>query len=75
MDELLASKSDISHTHDTRYYLKYQVDAKVNALGIDGYAKLEDLTTWANLKADKIHYHITTEEVEEMLIDIYGFVE
>ena len=54
---LLSGKADVTHNHDTIYYRKYLVDAKINALSIDSYAKLEDLITWANLKADKNHTH------------------
>lgn len=57
VDELLFGKADISHNHDTMYYRKYLVDAKINALGIDGYAKLEDLTNWASQFALKNHTH------------------
>ena len=57
MDDILLAKANYSHAHDDRYYLKYQVDARINALGIDGYARLEDLTTWANLFALKNHTH------------------
>ena len=57
MDDILLAKANYSHAHDDRYYLKYQVDSRINALGIDGYARLEDLTTWANLLALKNHTH------------------
>ena len=53
----LAQKSDISHNHDTMYYRKYLVDAKINALSIDSYAKKEDLTNWASQFALKNHIH------------------
>ena len=76
-DELLTGKADVSHNHDTIYYRKYLVDAKINALGIDGYAKLEDLNRYAL----KDHTHdnmanvtlITDTELNELLTDIYGF--
>ena len=82
IDGLLSGKSDISHNHDTIYYRKYLVDAKINALGIDGYAKLEDLTTWANQFALKNHTHdnmsnvtlISEPELEEVLLSIFGTV-
>lgn len=83
-DELLLGKADVSHNHDTIYYRKYLVDAKINALGIDGYAKLEDLTTWASQFALKNHTHdefntidtsLTQEEVDLMLLEIFGSVE
>ena len=57
IDGLLSGKSDLSHNHDTMYYRKFLVDAKINALSIDSYAKLEDLTTWANQFALKNHTH------------------
>ena len=57
MDDLLYGKADVTHNHDTIYYRKYLVDAKINALSIDSYAKLEDLTSWANLFALKNHIH------------------
>ena len=54
---LLSRKADISHNHDTIYYRKGLVDAKIDALSIGSYAKLEDLTNWANLLAIKNHTH------------------
>ena len=80
MDGLLSGKADISHNHDTIYYRKYLVDAKINALGIDGYAKKEDLTNWANQFALKNHTHedmssialITEPELEEVLLSVFG---
>ena len=80
MDDILLAKANYSHAHDDRYYLKYQVDARINALGIDGYARLEDLTTWANLFALKNHTHedmssmtlITEPELEEVLLSVFG---
>lgn len=57
IDGLLLSKADISHNHDTMYYRKYLVDAKIDALSIGSYAKLEDLTNWANHFALKNHTH------------------
>ena len=82
VDGLLSGKSDVSHNHDTIYYRKYLVDAKINALGIDGYAKLEDLTTWANQFALKNHTHddmtnatlISESELEELLLSIFGTI-
>ena len=79
VDSLLAEKSDTTHQHDSRYYLKYQVDAKIAGLGIAGYAKLEDLETWAALFALKEHNHdglvITFDDttIQNMLITIFGF--
>ena len=57
MNGLLYGKADISHNHDTIYYRKYLVDAKIDALSIGSYAKLEDLTNWANQFAIKNHTH------------------
>ena len=62
------------------YYRKYLVDAKINALGIDGYAKLDDLINWANQFALKNHTHddmsnitlITEPELEEVLLSVFG---
>ena len=53
----LESYSRTTHAHDDRYYLKYQVDAKIAGLGIAGYAKLEDLQKWGELFALKEHTH------------------
>lgn len=80
MDGLLSGKADISHNHDTMYYRKYLVDAKINALGIDGYAKLEDLTNWASQFALKNHTHddmsnitlMSEPELEEVLLSVFG---
>lgn len=76
MDDILLAKANYSHAHDDRYYLKYQVDARINALGIDGYARLEDLTTWANLFALKNHTHedyatetFVTDKIAEAQLD------
>ena len=82
MDGLLSGKADISHNHDTIYYRKYLVDAKINALSIDSYAKLEDLTTWANQFALKNHTHddmsnvtlISEPVLDEILLSIFGTV-
>ena len=82
MDELLKKKSDFPHYHDDRYYLKYQVDAKINNLQIGKYATLENLQAWAELFELKGHTHedisnfgiISEEKLNYMLIDIYGFV-
>ena len=79
-DNILLSKADITHNHDTMYYRKYLVDAKINALGIDGYAKLDDLINWANQFALKNHTHddmsnitlITEPELEEVLLSVFG---
>ena len=57
IDDLLSGKADISHNHDTMYYRKYLVDAKIDALSIGSYAKLEDLRNWANQFALKNHTH------------------
>ena len=82
IDTLLAGKADVSHNHDTRYYLKYQVDAKINSLGIAGYAKLEDLINWASQFALKNHTHedlsstalITNSALSNVIFDVYGIV-
>ena len=79
VDTLLANKSDSNHHHDSRYYLKYQVDAKIAGIGIGNYATLEDLQTWATLFALKEHNHdgllISLEDttIQNMLITIFGF--
>ena len=78
--DAIAGKADISHNHDTIYYRKGLVDAKIDALSIHSYAKLEDLTALANLKADKNHTHdymsnialITESELEEVLLSVFG---
>ena len=84
---LYALKTDLeqyslaTHQHDSRYYLKYQVDAKIAGLGIAGYAKLEDLQKWGELFALKEHTHddlsVTVElsdvAVQNMLKDVFGF--
>ena len=79
-DELLKKKSDFPHFHDDRYYLKYQVDAKINDLQIGKYATLENLQAWAELFELKGHKHedasafgmITEDDLDNMLINIYG---
>ena len=79
IDSILAEKSDITHVHDTRYYLKYQVDAKIAGIGIGNYATLEDLQTWAALLASKEHNHdgssvlLEDTTVQNMLTTIFGF--
>ena len=79
-NELLSGKSDISHAHDNQYYRKYMVDAKINALGIDSYAKLDDLTSWAEQFSLKEHTHenmssstlISDIELDTILLNIFG---
>ena len=82
MDDLLKKKSDFPHYHDDRYYLKYQVDAKINNLQIGKYATLENLQAWAELLAPKTHEHenaqniglIDTLVLQNLLTRVYGFV-
>lgn len=73
MDALLSKKSDFPHYHDDRYYLKYQVDARINNLQISKYATLENLQDWAELFARKTHEHenyATKDELNDAIGDI-----
>jgi hypothetical protein len=81
MDALLSKKSDFPHYHDDRYYLKYQVDAKINNLQIGKYATLQNLQDWAELFAPKTHNHenannfglIDDTVLINLLTKIFGF--
>ena len=78
MDALLKKKSDFPHYHDDRYYLKYQVDAKINNLQIGKYATLENLQAWAELLAPKTHEHenyATKDELNNAIGDINAILD
>jgi hypothetical protein len=57
LNEILRTKADYTHYHDDAYYRKWQVDAKIAGLGLNGFARLEDLTNWSTQFALKTHTH------------------
>ena len=74
LNEILRTKADYNHAHDDAYYRKWQVDAKIAGLGINGYATLEDLTNWSTQFALKNHNHdelyVTNSNFDRAIGDI-----
>jgi hypothetical protein len=74
LNEILRTKADYNHAHDDAYYRKWQVDAKIAGLGINGYATLEDLTNWSTQFALKNHNHderyVTNSNFDSAIGDI-----
>ena len=82
-DELLKKKANASHNHNTLYYTEAEVDSMFNGLALDQYATYRWVEDWTKLMYAPIkHTHedmsaiglISEEELNQLLIDIYGFV-
>ena len=82
-DDLLKKKANASHNHNTLYYTEAEVDSMFNGLALDQYATYGWVEDWTKLMYAPIkHTHedmsanglISEEDLDNMLIDIYGFV-
>ena len=81
-DNLLKKKANASHNHNTLYYTEAEVDSMFNGLALDQYTTYQWVEDWTKLMYAPIkHTHedmsanglISEEDLDNMLIDIYGF--